>query len=227
MFSSATSNDRPRLTSRMTRPNSVEIGGRDSRTTSSIAWRNDEPARSALAISVIVSGSCLLNEFRRLDLRRLSQKRGSMNPTRAPIRSTIGLRRPGTPPRARPSGSGTPTMQAAQITRYSLTFSRRSARAISRARFAPKSRCSTTLLSWAMAWLDWRASWRPPCPDGAAGGLGLAAGGVALEARVHARAATGHRDADGDHEDREGGDAGDEDASWAPRRFSLSSLASS
>ena len=30
------SNGRPRLTSRMTRPNSVEIGGRDSRTTSSI-----------------------------------------------------------------------------------------------------------------------------------------------------------------------------------------------
>ena len=36
MFSRATSNDRPRLTSRMTRPNSVEIGGRDSRTTSSM-----------------------------------------------------------------------------------------------------------------------------------------------------------------------------------------------
>ena len=47
----------------MTRPNSVEIGGRDSRTTSSTAWRNDEPARRALAIRVIVSGSCLLNEF--------------------------------------------------------------------------------------------------------------------------------------------------------------------
>ena len=47
----------------MTRPNSVEIGGRDSRTTSSMAWRNDEPARSALAISVIVSGSCLLKAF--------------------------------------------------------------------------------------------------------------------------------------------------------------------
>ena len=45
----------------MTRANSVEIGGRDSRTTSSIAWRNEEPARSAFAIRVIVSGSCLLN----------------------------------------------------------------------------------------------------------------------------------------------------------------------
>ena len=61
MFSSAWSNGRPRLTSRMTRANSVEIGGCVSRTTISMACRNDEPARSALAISVIVSGSCLLN----------------------------------------------------------------------------------------------------------------------------------------------------------------------
>ena len=28
-----------------------------------MAWRNEEPARSALAIRVIVSGSCLLNAF--------------------------------------------------------------------------------------------------------------------------------------------------------------------
>ena len=49
----------------MTRPNSIEIGGRDSRTTSSMAWRNDEPARSAFAISVTVSGSCLLNALSR------------------------------------------------------------------------------------------------------------------------------------------------------------------
>ena len=54
----------------MTRPNSVEIGGRDSRTTSSMACRNDEPARSALAIRVIVSGSCLLKALRRPLLRR-------------------------------------------------------------------------------------------------------------------------------------------------------------
>ena len=85
MFSSAWSNGRPRLTSRMTRPNSVEIGGRDSRTTISIACRNDEPARSALAIRVIVSGSCLLNALSRPFLRRLSQKRGSRKPTKAPI----------------------------------------------------------------------------------------------------------------------------------------------
>ena len=44
----------------MTRENSVEIGGRDSRTTSSIAWRNDEPARSALPMRVIVSGRLLV-----------------------------------------------------------------------------------------------------------------------------------------------------------------------
>ena len=60
-----------------------------------MAWRNEEPARSALAISVIVSGSCLLNEFSRLDLRRPSQKRGSMNPMNPPAISTIGLPSPG------------------------------------------------------------------------------------------------------------------------------------
>ena len=65
-------------------------------------------------------------------------------------------------------------MQAAQITRYSLTFSRRSARAISRARFAPKSRCSTTLLSWAMrlARLERLLRGRP-APDAPAAGFGL------------------------------------------------------
>ena len=63
--------------------NSVEIGGRDSRTTSSMACRNDEPARRALAMSVIVSGSCLLNASRRPLLRRSSQKRGRRNPMSA------------------------------------------------------------------------------------------------------------------------------------------------
>ena len=80
MFSSACSNGRPRLTSRMTRPNSVEIGGRDSRTTSSMAWRNDEPARSAFASRVIVSGSCLLKALSRPLLRRPSQNRGRKKP---------------------------------------------------------------------------------------------------------------------------------------------------
>src|SRR5262245_60466649 len=164
MFSSATSNDRPRLTSRMTRPNSVEIGGRDSRTTSSMAWRNEEPARRALAISVMVSGSCLLNELSRLDFRRFSQKRGSMNPIRAPMRSTIGLRSAGNTTDSTTIRTGTPIVHATQMTRYSLTFRRRSARAISRARFAPKSRCSTTLFSWDIAWLDWSASASPCVP---------------------------------------------------------------
>ena len=67
----------------MTRPNSVEIGGRDSRTTSSMACRNDEPARRAFAIRVIVSGSCLLNASRRPFLRRASQKRGRKKPMSA------------------------------------------------------------------------------------------------------------------------------------------------
>ncbi len=161
MFSSAVSNARPRFTSRITRPNSVEIGGRDSRTTSSIAWRNEEPARRALAIRVIVSGSCLLNELRRLDLRRPSHSRGSMNPTRAPTSRTNGLPSVGRATESTSITSGTPTMQAAQIMRYSLTLRRRSARAISRAMFAPKSRCSTTRLSWLIAWLDWNAAARP------------------------------------------------------------------
>ena len=99
----------------MTRPNSVEIGGRDSRTTSSIAWRNEEPARSALAIRVIVSGSCLLNDLRRLDLRRPSQKRGSMNPISAPTSSTIGLPRVGSTTDSMSITSGTPSVVPAQI----------------------------------------------------------------------------------------------------------------
>ena len=49
--------------------------------------------------------------------------------------------------------SGTPTIEPAQIARNSDGLSLRSARAMSRARFAPKSRFSTTLLSWASATL--------------------------------------------------------------------------
>ena len=64
----------------MTRENSIEIGGRDSRTTSSIAWRNDDPERRAFAISVTVSGSCLLNALSRPPLRQFSQNRGAMKP---------------------------------------------------------------------------------------------------------------------------------------------------
>ena len=49
--------------------------------------------------------------------------------------------------------TGMPTIEPAQIIRYSDGLSLRSARAISRARFAPKSRRSTTLLRLASAWL--------------------------------------------------------------------------
>ena len=47
--------------------------------------------------------------------------------------------------------TGMPTMAPTQMNRYSLTFSFRSARASWRAMLVPKSRCSTTLLSCAMA----------------------------------------------------------------------------
>ena len=170
----------------MTRPNSVEIGGRDSRTTSSIAWRNEEPARSALAIRVIVSGSCLLKALRRPLLRRLSQKRGSRKPISAPMTRKIGLPRAGSTTESASMMSGTPSVVPAQIIRYSLGLSLRSARAISRARLAPKSRCSTTLLSWASAWLDCSAAPRPPSPVGRGDRLVRLVGRVALEPRVDA-----------------------------------------
>ena len=52
----------------------------------------------------------------------------------------------------------------AQIARNSLGLSLRSARAMSRARFAPKSRCSTTRLSWARATLEAMHLGEPPWP---------------------------------------------------------------
>jgi hypothetical protein len=104
-----------------------------------------------LAISMIVSGSCLLKAPSRLLLRRPSQKPGALNPINAPAIRAIGLpSAEKTSDRAR-KASGVPTMQAPQIRRYSLTFRRRSARARLRARLAPKSRCSTTLLKFASA----------------------------------------------------------------------------
>ena len=60
--------------------------------------------------------------------------------------------------------SGIPMIETAQIARNSLGFSLRSARAMSRARFAPKSRCSTTLLSCDSAALEASMSWMPPWP---------------------------------------------------------------
>ena len=107
--------------------------------------------------------------------------------------------------------TGTPIVVPAQIMRYSLSLSFRSARAISRARLAPKSRCSTTLLSWASAWLDWNAAPKAAVAGRAGGRLVRLGGGVALEPGVDAGPAAGHRDADRDQQDREGRDAGDED----------------
>jgi hypothetical protein len=149
----------------MTRANSVEIGGRDSRTTSSIACRNDEPARSAFASSVIVSGNCLLNALSRPFLRRFSQKRGRKNPTNPPIRRASGFPNVGKMTDKATMISGMPTIEAPQIARYSDGLRRRSARASSRDRLAPKSRPSTTLLSWASAWLWASMSEIGPWPE--------------------------------------------------------------
>ena len=104
--------------------------------------------------------------------------------------------------------TGTPTMQPTQIIRNSDGLSLRSARAISRARFAPKSRCSTTLLTLASVALWAIRSVIGPWPVDAAF---LSAGfdrGVALEAVGDPRSARG-RDAERDEQDRQRGDTCD------------------
>jgi hypothetical protein len=83
------------LTSRITRWNSVDTGGSVSRTTISTACRNEEPARSALAMSVIVSARRELNARRRPPCRRRSQKRGTKKPTMAPMIRPSGPARAG------------------------------------------------------------------------------------------------------------------------------------
>ena len=60
--------------------------------------------------------------------------------------------------------TGTPMIEKAQIMRYSDGLSFRSARAMSRARLAPKSRPSTTLFRFASAWLWAIRSLIGPCP---------------------------------------------------------------
>ena len=60
--------------------------------------------------------------------------------------------------------TGTPMIEPAQIMRNSEGLSFRSARAMSRARFAPKSRPSTTLFRFASAWLWAIRSLIGPCP---------------------------------------------------------------
>ena len=64
--------------------------------------------------------------------------------------------------------SGIPMTDAAQIIRNSDGLSLRSARAMSRARFAPKSRCSTTRLRLLSVALWAISSATPPWPDDAA-----------------------------------------------------------
>src|SRR4029079_1994792 len=94
----------------------------------------------------------------------LSQNRGSRKPISAPTTRNSGLRRAGRPRENTTMRKGTRMMQTAQIARNSLGLSLRSARAMSRARFAPKSRCSTTRLSCDRAALEASMSWMPPWP---------------------------------------------------------------
>ena len=61
-----------------------------------MACRKDEPARRAFAISVTVSGSCLLNALSRPFLRQFSQNRGAMKPMSTPPSSITGFWNAGT-----------------------------------------------------------------------------------------------------------------------------------
>ena len=105
-------------------------------------------------------------------MRRLSQKRGSMNPMSAPIRSTIGLRRPGNATDTTTIRIGTPTMQAAQITRYSLTLQPE----VGAGDLAGEVRAEVALLDdlvelgHGLARLE-RLAARPPCPEAPAAGF--------------------------------------------------------
>ncbi len=65
---------------------------------------------------------------------------------------------------SRSIATGMPTMEPAQIRRNSDGLSFRSARAMSRARFAPKSRCSTTRLRLLRVSLEAIIPATPPCP---------------------------------------------------------------
>ena len=65
---------------------------------------------------------------------------------------------------SRSISSGMPMVEPAQIIRNSDGLRCRSARAMSRARFAPKSRCSTTRLRLLSVSLDAIMSATPPWP---------------------------------------------------------------
>ena len=145
MLVSACSKGRPRLTSRMTRLNSVEMGGCVSRTTSSMACRNEAPARRALATSVMVSARWSLKACRRLHLRRFTYQRGTHQPRMTATSRARGLSRPGRTVLPRMKATmGVPTTAAVRRARYSEGRSCRSARASSRAMLVPQSRRSTT-----------------------------------------------------------------------------------
>ena len=165
MLSSAWSKGRPRLTSRTTRANSVDMGAWVSRTTISIACRNEAPARRALATSVIVSASWSLNFLSREFWRRRTQKRGRKKPTIAPTTRKSGLPSVGRMGDSRSMSTGTPTVVAAHRPRYSLTRSLRSARARSDAIWLPKScRSSLRLIarSAGLAESAWAQDWASP-----------------------------------------------------------------
>src|SRR5664279_3484204 len=161
MFSRAASNARPRLTSRTTRPNSTVIGACASRTTIAIACRNDDPARRAFAMSVIVSGNCLLKALSRPVRRRPSHIRGIYRPMKKPMISARGEPRGCSTMLSMRKIIGTASAVAAQKAMNSPGLSLRSARAMSRARLAPKSRCSTTRFRRARATLWARMSPMP------------------------------------------------------------------
>ena len=147
MLASACSVVSPSWTSRITRPNSVEIGGWVSRTTSSVAWRNDDPERNALLKSVIVSARRELKAFRRFCWRRWTYMRGSRYPSNAATTSISGLARSFT--NVCPSSQNNATIANIARTRtmtYSSGRSVRSARARSRATRSLQARRSTTRL---------------------------------------------------------------------------------
>ena len=185
---SACSKGRPRLTSRMTRLNSVEMGGCVSRTTISMDCRNDEPARSELAMSVMVSARRPLNALRRLLLRRLSQNRGQPPADdRAPATYASGLPRLGTMVApSRNTIAGMPSMApAADGQELGGLEGQVRARQLARQVGAPVAAFSTTLLRSVSAREPASCSRQdllPPCASPRSSRPRRPGGGVALQA---------------------------------------------
>ncbi len=212
-FSRACSNGRPRFTSRMTRWNSVEIGGRASRTTSSIACRKDEPARRAFAIRVMVSGSCLLNWLRRLPWRRRTYQRGRKKPITAPTRRRIGFWSAG---RAKPAKN--------MRTRHADDRADPDEEVLGDLQLEVGPGELAGQVGPEVPPLDGLVELREggalgdQVAQGPGAGLGrlrlVLAGGVALQARADAGPAARRGDPDGDQEDGERRDGGDDDGHW-------------